>query len=599
MVWTGIDAAVSKMKDKPSSALAAILIMLGFVAWHTMVAFSDPFVENSDQVNIGLMVLKTSSPALFPRDYVFSDPQLFAFYTPAYIAFVGFLNGLTGSYDMSMALLVPVVALIYVSGMFALVLYLTGSIWLGVFVAVISAIPQWTIGATFWGVVGLGAMVPRALYTMCLPWLFLACFALLMRDEGWRVASVALAGGLLANVHPVTGFHFIQLLLSFWFVLRPKSLALVAELSISCLAAFVGALPVLLNFLQGTKPYSGTGMDFHQFYIILQQRLATLFPFAPFDFFGYSVGAAAQEWLLWSYLIGGLLWCAGAGWLWFRGPGSGRAWRVMFGVFVIINVLAAYLLLGFHKGGLILLALTYAGLFLVRVSPTRCDWAIASLLGLSICYSFVAAYVLGKCLLAFEWASMTSLVGEQSRLAEFVYLPLYLMGARCLQEVVAGVSPIRWKVLAVIVLSVCAIFAVRRDIFPNPWGRQHTIRAKDRALRQDLYAWANAQTPIDALFYHDSLEFRFRAQRSITHCWKDLGFVYYSGRGLVAFYQRFREFASGYADERALIHNATKAGVDYVILEGRSTLSPDLPLAFANAAFRVYKCCAASRTRPE
>ena len=598
-MWAGVSAAVEGLKRKPVSAFLAILTMLGVVAWHTMVAFSDPFVQNSDQVNIGLMALKMSSPSLFSRDFAFSDPQLFAFYTPTYLAFVRFLNGLTGSYDLSIALLVPVVGLVYLGGMSFLVVRLTGSLWLGVLFAVISAIPQWTIGATFWGVVGLDTILPRTLYTMCLPWLFLAFFVLLERDRSWHIASVALAGGILANLHPVSGFHFIQLLLSLWLVLRPKTLKLAAELLVSSLGAFVGSLPVLLSFLQGTRSDGPIGIDFDGYYAILRERLSTLFPFGPFDVFGYRVGAATQEGLLWLYVVTMLIWLAYMAQLRIRKVSPDHGWGAMFGVFILIHLPVTYLLLNFHKGGLIVIALAYAALFLLRGSPALCDWAIACLLGLSICYSFVAAYVLGKVLIAFEWTSLGVFVGEQSRLAQFIYLPLYLMGARSLHAIAERVSPLRWRALAVVTLAACAIFAVRRDILPNPWGRHQTMRAKERVGRMELYSWANTQTPIDALFYHDSLEFRFRAQRSITHCWKDLGFAYYSGAKLPSFYRRIQEFASGYSDEGVLIRNATKVGADYVILEGRSRMSPDLPLAFSNSAYRVLKCCPGSRADPK
>lgn len=106
---------------------------------------------------------------------------------------------------------------------------------------------------------------------------------------------------------------------------------------------------------------------------------------------------------------------------------------------------------------------------------------------------------------------------------------------------------------------------------------------------QALFAWARSETDIDSLFYYDSLEFRHRAQRSLTHSWKDLGIAYYSQSLLIPFHERYQKLQAGYEDVTLLLSYATEYDVNYIIIESKYNLILDLPVAFKNNSYTVYE----------
>jgi hypothetical protein len=106
----------------------------------------------------------------------------------------------------------------------------------------------------------------------------------------------------------------------------------------------------------------------------------------------------------------------------------------------------------------------------------------------------------------------------------------------------------------------------------------------------ELYQWAKTETSADSLFYYDSLDFRFRAERSISHSWKDLGLAYYSRVLLVPFYERYQKLQGAYKseEEEVVLLYAAEYEVDYIVVEEAMALSLDLPVVFANDSYVVY-----------
>ena len=113
----------------------------------------------------------------------------------------------------------------------------------------------------------------------------------------------------------------------------------------------------------------------------------------------------------------------------------------------------------------------------------------------------------------------------------------------------------------------------------------------DEQRHQDtlaLYAWARTESAVDALFYYNSLDFRYGAQRSITHAWKDLGLAYYGRVNLVPYARRIVDFDAGYRDPDVMLALAKAENVDYIILEPIVGFSLELPIAYRNASYTVY-----------
>ncbi|MCA9985879.1 MAG: hypothetical protein KDE59_16350, partial [Anaerolineales bacterium] len=113
----------------------------------------------------------------------------------------------------------------------------------------------------------------------------------------------------------------------------------------------------------------------------------------------------------------------------------------------------------------------------------------------------------------------------------------------------------------------------------------------DTQLRQDtqaLYDWARTETPVTALFYVNSLDFRYGAQRSITHAWKDLGLAYYGRVNLVPYARRIVDFEAGYRDPELMLALAEAEDVDYIVVDTLIDFSLELPIAYRNASYTVY-----------
>jgi len=580
---------------KRTNGKIAVLILITFVAYHGLLAFLDPYAQNSDQINIGIMVLKQLQPELFSRDYVFADPKIFAIYTPGFLALIRSLQTVTQSYDVSLAVLLPGIMLVYLGGMFALISTLTGKVWVALLISLLSSPQQWTIGATYWGVAGLGAVMPRALFIMATPWLFLLLFSWIEEPKAWKLGILGLGSGLLSNLHPVSGYHFVQVALSLIFIVHPKGLGLLGALLATGGGAVAGVWPTLLAFIRGVAPRESAGVGFLEYYQLMHERFGTLFPFPPMDFLGYKLGAGAQEVVIWFYLAAVGAWHIGRN-IWAQAEAHRRDRRdaVLFLLFLFIQIPVVYLLLGRSKLPLLVVVVAYGILIGLMSKPDRIDWWIAHLLALVITYSFVAAWVLDAAWWSFQWWGITVIAAEQARMATFLYLPLYLMAARGLNLCWEKLPPGMPRVLAVTGLVILTAFPVRRDLFPDyrkVQGRKHEQARRDR---EELFAWARNSTAIDSLFYSDSLEFRFRAQRSITHCWKDLGLAYLTGRQLLPYYNRFQKYESGYGNVGRLIRIAKEGGVDYIIVENSKNLRPNQPVAYRNRNFTVYQCCLGS-----
>jgi len=685
---------------RPLCLLVVLGVCVAFIAYHVYVGSFQLAALSGDQLNIGIMVLKQSRPELFARDYAFKDMSLFRFYTPLWRWLVEQIMSITGDYAGSLLVLMPVMMFVYLAGMFVLAYYTTESVLVATLVSSISSLQWRGFPGDMWGVAGLQTVVtPRGLFCMLAPWLFFLMFRWFrQRDRWWQLPLLAFLGGLGANLHPPSGMIFTQLLLSMILLTQGINKKSLTNLLLSALAAVAGAMPMLFNFIRHTGEELGA-VPFEVFYQVMHERLGNLFPFRSPVFFGHPLNARGQELMVWAYLGGMLLWgCIYL--LYRRGRLPSLSPNVVYGFLFILQAPAAYLLTGFEATALVAVTIFYWAYRILRSEPDRLDRWLLYLIMLIFCYSFVAGYVLEHIWKHFELWSLTSLVGEQTRAARFIYLPLFLYAARFMQIAVrlgwkgsflavaaacltAGAPPqdlfwsvgvgllvlgwpeknmlrdhqwiepileaatlgvtlkavlalasvegsswlalyiafaygvlalgvryraLRWRlligtsslILACVVLESTGIYSFPillplRSLALTPshlWTQNSPNHLKqayfERRNRNELYDWARAHTDIDSLFYHNSLEFRFRAQRSITHCWKDLGAAYYQGGRMVEFYNRHNELERARQEVSLLLAQAEKYEVDYIVTPSSQAQSI-LPIAFSNSTYTVYR----------
>jgi hypothetical protein len=199
---------------------------------------------------------------------------------------------------------------------------------------------------------------------------------------------------------------------------------------------------------------------------------------------------------------------------------------------------------------------------------------------------------------------MADLVSTGRRPYAIVAIAIVLTaGARWLSATMpAKWSPVRSTAIALAVTAVLAsliawpstaarVVPLWRSIAP----RSHaTLWPAARDLI-DLSAWARGASAPDSLFFFgpptrgiaSDAEFRFRAQRSITHAWKDIGIAYYSRVRLVAFHDRYYALDGARKDATKLLACTRALGADYVVLSREEHL--DLPVVYWNPTYTVYR----------
>ena len=672
------------------------LVFLLYVAQYTVRGFLQAEAGvglGGDQTNIALIELRLSDDSLFQRDYAFADASAMTFYTPGFVGLMRQLREWTGRFEYGLASLVPIVMLTYLAGMALLTWQLTRSPLATLLVPLISAEWKEAIGATFWGVAGIRAVMPRTLFLMLFPWLFLLFWRWREDERLWPLPFVLFLLGLTANLHPVSGFLAVQILLIMMVLSRPVSGKQLARVALGAGGAVIGVFPTLRIFVGQTGLIGDSVVEdsFAVFARVVRFRFSTIYPFDDNLLHQYFT-PTLQELFLWIVPVGllliGTLW-----WLGRHGQIEAVAGRHL-SLALQILLLPLYLLLTDADAPiLILYALAY-GYLLFRSAdagqPSKDYGQLLQMAVLVVLVTFVASGVLAKLWEHYELWGLTSIVGEQIRGARFIYVPLYLWlgqhiahwdsswaNNRTRRAVVISLCALllwrhlwlaalfvvaaayyvangwapsqqRFFVEGLLVTALVTIFLAPLDLnvsfaavaifvlaYLLIWVIRHApayqltmgaiatlltlslwlIRAPaaetwwyrpihqlarenlpmetaDEKLQQDslaLYRWARTETPVEALFFYDSIDFRLGAQRSISHAWKDLGLAYYTRVNLVPFARRIVTFDDSYASPETLVSMAQTAAADYIVIDPFLDFELDLPIVYRNGSYTVYE----------
>ena len=674
--------------------LRGVLLILVFAVGHTLFGWrmaEQGLGLGSDQLNIGVMSLRLLNADLFTRDYVFANTDFFAFYTPAILSLIGWLAQQTGNHATAFSLLLLPTILLYTAGMWLFLGQFTRHRWLALFVALASAYAAETLGGTVWGVARLRLMIPRSLLLCLLPWFCWLWWQWRHSNTWWQQPLLGLLLGIGANLHPVSGLMFAQLFLiavvwfnragwrtsRFWFVL-----------ALTVAALLIGVWPTARTYVINIRlgEAAATGEDFARFRQVMQFSFSTLFPFNSTRLQQW-VGPNGQILLV----ISQALVLITAAWAWWRQWLSPRRrfallLLVQLPLCLFITDASSLALLGFTAVfGLLLL---YRSDKMVRLADVD---HFALLLLTSVCtLTMVGSFALEWVWNRFNWWALTTLVGEQARMAKFIYLPLYLFAIRLLtilyqelgeeqreaQVLLAGLAlaltlhrpvsllillviiliyrllcrrphaPWRWPIIGL--LCICAVAGLGYDyplsstflfamlaaitvtvsislwcspprrrgsslavfitavgltglVYHVPFGlpgmhetlnparyQMAQIQHQEQLDEQDLYAWARANSPREAIFYTDAFAMRFFGQRAITHSTKDWGTAYYRRDGLVAIAERWLALRSAYAEAEQLLREAEAVGADYIYIQKDVALRLDRPVLYSNNTFIVY-----------
>ncbi len=614
-------------------SILTIAFLFGiFIVYYTYLGYLQTELHK-DHLTIALIELSNSNTQLFQHDYVFGDRKTLKFYYPLVIKLLTFLRNITGTFETALVFLIPIIMFIYLTGMFALLYALTHNEVIAFSLAIVSSVPRWSLGGTFWGVAGIDAVLARSLFLMFIPWVCLLFFWLWTNKSIWYLPIIAGLLGLLSNLHPVSGFFSVQLFLALIVFIKGINKTTIGVLGLSAIMAVVGVYPTLANFVSGTQANDAI-IPFSKFAEIINIFYKPfIFPFPQNNLY---ISEQMQEFFVWGYVFAMVIWGIAyfafrQGWLKFDSS------RFFFLALLLIQLPLANVVARLKVTPLILIVGLYGVYRVWQAKVDKQDWWLLWLMTIIISCTFIANYFLIWLWYEFELISITTVMFEELRGAKFIYLPLYLYAARFMADFVESCSGKVWKQwqisTMIIALSYLLFFTAstkwvgllgivfvvqimfHEKIIQYNWGKMGlqaialmvVLRAsiipyqtfdiqtffnssqyvsQKEQDKQELYHWAKTQTDIDSLFYFGLFEFRFKAQRSITHSWVDASRSYYRRDKFILFYERYIKLNEGYGNPTLLLQYAEEYDVDYIA--GDSTLSLNLPIAFQNDSYIVY-----------
>jgi hypothetical protein len=510
-----------------------LFLLMALLAWWANSL--EPHVS-SDHINIATMVLKGQQPELFSRDLGFSDEGTFRFYTPAYRKLIAFLATSTGDLLTAPRILTPILVSIYLCGAYLLFFVLTQHKRASLLTAILS-LPAWPTLIDSWGLDVPKNMLPRSVFLAFVPWLTLGLIRTSHRFVSTALAFLAI--GLLANLHPVSGFGFAQILLLtilFQNKFRPHAFARCAFFGIAA------ALPVIgfaVTYVSGTQVAEANGVPYTITLDLLKYRIAGFFPFAQDRVIDTLTGLAVPAVL------------AFLGWRLRRKSGkldSRDLWFIWFSISTII--------------------VSFGGTALIQLISLATE--------------------------------SKPLVFDQMRTLRFIYLPLFAFAAYFVAHLLDEAKGMDGAWLRRSIIIAIAGFCVVAS-FPNgtvlhrlwnQWIHSKPSFGSDAALKS-LGEWIRVHTPANALIDYDSPHLRFISRRSLVFCKKDGGILLYSGN------ERLREWHQRFLEEKDIPKGASasrltfarKYSADYVVLEADwPPLSS--PPVYRNTHFALYAVAA-------
>ena len=519
--------------------LYGVLLLIGVVLYAARHwVHWDRFIEGTMDEAIWLpLAMKWNDPAIFAYDPFV--PVVLPFFPVAYTQFMASMLKIWP--DPGTVLLISSSAL--------LAIYAAGVYWLGclvleyrlaaLLIALVSLRVNVDLSGTGWGIY-LGNAMPRAFILAATPWV-LGLFIQRVQSAS-QLVWVGLVVGVVGNIHPLSALHL--------YLMMAGALVLTAgpENRLQRLCSFsggfaVGIIPYLFQWVQ-VRDVTPLRMEVLRFRAEVQS-------FPDWD--------VVIQRLLSSYLPACLI--AAIGWRCIESQEDReRAWGIARLVLVIVigtglgplltwlvpRLFAVHLLR--MSGYLFLLCLMLSG-FLVRDLLRRGTWAMTA-----------AGY--GVALVLFLSAG-GGRVGEVAQ----------------------------WATTFVSSKTTAVLGA---DVGPREGGEL------DKQAFLDLCRWARLHTDRDALFLVPPdrfASFRIYAQRALFVTFKDGAVTVFSGRLAEDWYARYREAERLYEtfQPQAVIALSYRHGVRYAVQE-TAHAAIDLPVAYENRRYRVYKVPVLERT---
>lgn len=407
-----------------------------------------PYLE-SDQKMVGAVVMSKIKPENFANDYALTNPDFFGSYYPFYVNTLIWLTERTGSFVDTLAVLITAASFLYMTGMALLFFRFTGSRWVSVVFAIITA-SRGLIGPIrdVWGpFLDIWGMRPGNLYLSVATFLFLLLLGVLASRGNRRKTSIVfwgllgLAFGLLTNIHQVSALGvvtIVSVLILLAVIRREVRFEFLAAFVVSIL---VGAIPAILPYLQHAESVSPDLLDFSftAYYGIAKDLANMVYPTRLWYIAGwlktFRLGKTLPENMFCqsAIIITYSLLTAGSalGSWWASRKGNLRALHATHIALVTVQLVMAAVFTIIPHWISLLMVVYLVNRIVVENQPDRADKRLVEAMVVVLGF-FPLSYVLQWVWRTFEVWQLSTWATQLTRELRFIYLPVFILIARLL-----------------------------------------------------------------------------------------------------------------------------------------------------------------------
>ncbi len=230
--------------------LLAVAVLVATAALYGGLATVDDYLEDS-QITLATAALSAADGGLFAADPVFGPKGPVFSPSPAFVGGLRLMLPVAGGDPVwLLRLLVGPMVLLYLLGMYLLLLRQCGSWSIAVFVAILSTVVIEVMGGSTWGLGMLASAGPVGLPLAATPWAVLGLLDALHRPAGrWRLAGAFLLAGLLAHFDLGWALNLVIVLTATYLIQRRFAATAWLGAAICVVLAAAAALPPLVQCL--------------------------------------------------------------------------------------------------------------------------------------------------------------------------------------------------------------------------------------------------------------------------------------------------------------------------------------------------------------
>lgn len=563
---------MSRLSEYIKQHYIALLFFIAVSIFWAVVSWDKGPEDLTSDLHIYLgIALKEHDPSLFTRDFLLGDRGNYLDF-PIFTRFLEFFYEKTGDITFGLKTLTFPLNFLFLISAYYFFFYLTNNRNISTVLSFLSSLPiSIPVSAEIFGIGSATLITPRVIFTAFFPLIMISFYKAIDSDR--KIYIPFLCTGLLANIHAISAFLLVQILVVTIILYRGvnlKSLLLVLKCSFLSL---LGTMPYLYYYLNRVKT-SDFGAPLEKVVEMFQWRIPYFYP-------QRILLNTVPETIL--HITTVALLVIPPIIIYFYKKTETAVYKKI--LFVLCFLTVVYMLYAYSN---IYYLLFIASIFFIargNISNKKTEFALY--FGFSIFYTGVLGVIILQ--LAYYMFNMPPFnIIHQFRAIRFSGFLIFLLIATCINWIMLNYRNISAvKKTFIIILSALVIFMSVRHSFRS------YVRIGPDSTVQDMVktaSWAQCNTPSDSLFVFDSSLFRLLSKRSITISVKDIGMFFITKRNFVESYNRAMELKENGKKLPELIKIAEKYGADYIVLEKGPPLNlgSKRPI-YENSTFMVIK----------